>query len=183
MFNLFFYWCLHIAEVPVALSVLFLPLQLKCVSCMWWRSPVGFFSPQFDLFHFFACQQNHKFRVILSRQCQPSGICCQRPLRTPFGLVHRLEMTTSHDVFILCQLHLCLTRFLHHTLSVDPVLRWTSAVFPVELDANFCHFKSNYALPPDVVNGFGDLFWAISLCQCQSHWGGRVATQSVISLP
>lgn len=157
-------------------------LSLKPVSCMWWRSPVEFFFPLFDLFHFFTCQQSHRFRIILSRQCHSSGICCQRPLRTPFGPFHRLEMTTSHDVFILCQLRLCSTRLLHHTLSVDPALRWTSAVFPVELDANFCHFKSNHASPPDVVNGFGDLFWAVNLCLCQSLWGGRVATRSVISL-
>lgn len=155
--------------------------SLKCVMCMWWRSPVESLFPLFDLFHFFTCQQNHKFRVILSRQCPSSGICCQRPLRTPFGPFHRLEMITSHDVFILCQRRLCLTRFLH-TLSVDPALRWMSAVFPVELNANFCHFKSNYASPPDVVNGFGDLFWAVNLCLCQSLWGGRVATRSVISL-
>lgn len=136
--------------------------------------------PPFDPFHFFTCQQNLKFRVILSRQCHSSGICCQRPLRTPFGPFHRLEMTTSHAVFILCQLRLCSTTFLHHTLirRSDGCRLYS----PVELNANFCHFKSNYASPPDVANGFGDLFWGVNLCLCQSLWGGRAATRSVISL-
>lgn len=149
---------------------------------MWCRFSVEFFS--LCLIRFISLPVNRTTNVesschanVTPQESAASGLWGRRLARFTGW-----RWTTSHVVFILCQLRLCLTRFLHHTLSVDPALRRMAAVFPVELDANFCHFKSNYASPPDVVNGLGDLFWAVNLCLCQSLWGGRVATRSVISL-